>query len=401
MRLAQLVIIGAGAKKMNVLREGTPDEAGFLDSGIERLRERAEEFIHPERARSFVLLVARRGIVVLYDAWGPLTAAPDSPPMERDSIFRMASLTKPVTATAVMQLVDEGRVSLTRPFVEYMPEAGGGKHVDEVLVHHLLTHTSGFQWDDESAFFAECMAAMTEPPPPCPETSHEQIHAVTTAIRSHGVECVRPPGQEMAYSDLYNYGLLAEIVRRVSGQSFWDFTRERIFEPLGMVDSSMRWGERFTDRLVMPGVELDPGVDVPSGGAGLKSTVWDMATFGQMFLNGGSYRDERILSRRAIEEMTRNQIPGIGADFLGWHPEASWGYGWGIQGNERWRMFHGGLTPLGTFSHGGYGGKMLLVDPSNEVVAAYFSVCLDIDEETGEHHWEADRFQDLVFSALI
>lgn len=75
--------------------------------------------------------------------------------------------------------------------------------------------------------------------------------------------------------------------------------------------------------------------------------------------------------------------------------------GGGSRGNERWRMFHGGLTPLGTFSHGGYGGKMLLVDPSNEVVAAYFSVCLDIDEETGEHHWEADRFQDLVFSALI
>lgn len=382
---------------MTELREGNPDEAGFLEDRIELIRARAESWINPERTRTLVLLLARRGVVALHDAWGPLTAEPNSPPVQRDSVFSLASVSKPVTATAAMLLVEDGLLSLTRPLVEYISEISG-KHTEDILVHHLLTHTSGFHWEDENAFRDERIGALGDVPP-CPENQHEFIHLARHA--TYAADCVRPPGEEMAYSDYHNYGLLAEIVRRVSGKSFWDFTRERIFEPLGMTDSSYRLEDRFEGRLVKASLEPDPGIDIPAGASGLKSTAWDLAILGQTFLSGGTHGSMRLLSRAAVAEMTRNQIPGIGTDFFGtWHAEASWGLGWSVQGNVRWPMFHGALPPLGSFGHGGYGGKLLLIDPAHEIVAVYLSVCLDIDPETGEHHWEADLFQDMAFAAV-
>jgi len=379
---------------MTVLREGKAVEAGFIENRIDLINERAAGWIDPRQTRSLVLLLARKGVVVLHGAWGPLTADADSPPIQCSSVFPMASLAKPVTATAVMLLVEDGLLGLSRPLVEYIPEISG-RHTEDILVHHLLTHTSGLQ-DLDDASMQERLNGLTDLPP-CPEDQHEIIHRVLHA--AFELDCAKRPGEEMAYTNR-NYGLLAEIVRRISGQSFWDFARERIFKPLGMVDSSFRFEERYEGRFVRATLDPMPFVDVPSGQGGLKSTAWDLAIFGQTFLNGGIYGTTRLLSRASVREMTRNQIPGIGSDFNGWHPEASWGLGWRIQDNERWRYFDGALQPAGTIDHAGFGGRLLRVDPKNDIVAVYLAVCLDINIETKEHHTQWDLFQNLVYAAM-
>ena len=99
--------------------------------------------------------------------------------------------------------------------------------------------------------------------------------------------------------------------------------------------------------------------------------------------------------------MTRNQIPGIGTDFLGGHDEASWGLGWGIQGDDRWIWSESTLTPKGMFQHLGAGGHCIWVDPQNEIVGVYLSVCLDINVDIWEHHFNLDLFQNMVTALLL
>jgi len=133
----------------------------------------------------------------------------------------------------------------------------------------------------------------------------------------------------------------------------------------------------------------------------LSTTALDLARFGQMFLNKGTYGGERILSPASVHEMTRNQIPGVGVDFLGFHDEASWGLGWAVQHDERWLWVTSSLSPKGTFYHMGAGGHLIWVDPINEIVGVYLSVCLDINKENLEHHWNNDLFQNMVTAAAV
>lgn len=115
----------------------------------------------------------------------------------------------------------------------------------------------------------------------------------------------------------------------------------------------------------------------PSAAAGLMSSAYDMAIFCQMFLNGGVYGDERILSRATVAAMTRNQIPGTGTNFFGdVHPEANWGYGWNIYGGDNWKYFPGTLMSPEAFNHPGAGGVFMWEDPTYEIVGVYFALTL-------------------------
>jgi CubicO group peptidase (beta-lactamase class C family) len=136
----------------------------------------------------------------------------------------------------------------------------------------------------------------------------------------------------------------------------------------------------------------------PSGGA--FSTALDVARFGQCFLNGGSYGGVRLLSEAAVAAMTRDQIPGVPARFMGRHiPIASWGYGWGIESSAKWKYDHGSLWPPGTFYHGGAGGVMLWVDRAHELVGVYFEACLQTTEKR-EMLWNAELFHNAIAAAV-
>jgi CubicO group peptidase (beta-lactamase class C family) len=360
------------------LRLGTPEEAGMSAQRIRRVADLAKGWVDQGITPALVVLAAWRGVIVLHEAFGRLTPETDSPPVQRDTIYPLASITKPITATAAMILVEDGLLGLNRPVCEYLPEfAGEGKQA--VMVHHLLTHTSGLQQEQVDAH-AESKQGTIEIPVP-EETQYPAIHEAL--LLRYDAPLWKPPGTEMSYCN-YGYLLLGEIIRRVSGTSLDQFARERIFAPLGMKDTFYIVPDSVRHRIVRrpadaPAAEMLNSrelQDRPGPAGGVFSTAVDTAIFGQMFLNGGSYGDARILSPASVAAMTRNQIPGVGAQYgEEFFPEASWGYGWNIEGNKHY-VGRGTLQSSATFSHGGVGGVSLWIDPVYEIVGVCFSVSL-------------------------
>jgi CubicO group peptidase (beta-lactamase class C family) len=394
---------------MTELREGSAADAGMLPERIERVRALAKGWVEQGHTPSLVVLAARRGVIVLNEAFGKLRPEPVSPPLRADSIFAIGSISKTITATAAMVLVEDGVLGLNRPIRDYLPEVCG-KGSEEVLVHHLLSHTSGYN-DDlllplVSRKLQEGFGRSRGKP--------SKHHIVDTLLSvCYPAPLWKPAGTQMAYCTL-NYDLLGEVVERVSGRPLADFAQERIFGPLGMKDSYYVVPGSARPRILkypanspfagpagwFPGLNSREFEEMPWASGGAYSTAMDLAIFGQMFLNGGMYGGVRILSRPTVEAMTRNQIPGIGAQMgATWHGEASWGYGWQVECEEKWKYFNGSLLALGTFSHWGIGGSALWIDPADEIVGVYMEVTMRITELL-EHIWNCDLFQNVVSSAV-
>jgi len=385
----------------------------MLPERVAPVRDLCARWVKEGHTPTLGVCVARRGVIVLHEAFGVLGPGPDSPSLQHDALFAVASVTKPVTATLVMQLVEDGLLGLNRPAKDYLPEISG-EGTDDILVHHLLTHTSGycFLTDPPMLEHLRRKVAGGFEPPPCPDGSHPVVHKVLSlhwdAPRVVGA------GEGMVYST-HNYVLLGEIVRRVSGRKLEHLARERIFGPLGMRDSYYEVPESESGRVVQraPGIPFGPGSvppfenlgsrgwqDAPDGGGGLFSTPLDMTVFGQMTLDGGRYGDARILSPAAVATMTRNQIPGIHARLLSHEAaDASWGYGWAVTSPTKWKYFDGSLHPLGTLSHSGAGGAALWIDREHELVGAYFEVCTRLTEQY-EFLWNFDLFQNAITAAV-
>ena len=149
-----------------------------------------------------------------------------------------------------------------------------------------------------------------------------------------------------------------------------------------------------------PGLGTREHQELPLASGGVYSTAMDMAIFGQMFLNRGSYGEVSILSPAAVAEMTRNQIPGISAQFRGeFFPEASWGFGWGIHGNKR-ALQDGSLHSPQAFDHHGAGGVYFWVDPVYEIVGVYFSVTLELTDDLRPKECY-DLFTNAVTAAVV
>ena len=383
------------------LRAGKPEEVGMSAQRIRAVKDLARNWVDDGVTPALVVLAARRGVVVLHEAFGCLTPEPDAPSLERDTIFPLASMTKPITATAAMMLVEDGLLGLNRRVSDYIPEfCGEGK--DAVMVHHLFTHTSGLREEDVLAHEEKKRGAIEIRP--LDDTQHPAVNEML--LLRYNTPLWKPPGEEMSYCN-FNYQLLGEIVRRASGKSLVKFTHERIFGPLRMNDTHLTVPDSVRNRVVQrppdapsPHLGTPEDMDSPRGSTSAYSTAMDMAVLGQMFLNGGLYGAPRILSRASVTEMTRNQIPGIGAWFEDeYHLEASWGYGWAIQGEGKWAYHSSALSSHESYGHGGAGGVYLWVDPVYELVGAYFSV---IRETLGRFRWvwNHDLFANAVTAAI-
>lgn len=383
------------------LREGTAAEAGLSERQLDQVLDLAAEWVKDGIHSALVVLVARRGVIALHEAFGQLGPEADDPALPRDALFPLASLGKPITAAALMTLVEEGRVGLTRAVSDYLP-AFSGEGKDAVTVHHLLTHASGIRspWQGDE-FATEVMSRLQEPQRDA--TLHPIVDAILQLAYEQPLSSV--PGKEMYY-DSVNYELLGEIVRAVSGRSLRDAIHERIFGPLGMNDSQVTVPPELASRVVRATAEspqagiwalriLDAAV---GAGLGMHSTALDMATFGQAFLDHGRGRHGRILGPATVAEMVRNQIPGIAGALLDeYHDEASWGYGWGIACDEKWSYFP--THPTGTFQHGGASGVYLWCDPANALIGVFFATATK-DLKPGRLWWQADLFANAVSAAV-
>jgi CubicO group peptidase (beta-lactamase class C family) len=393
---------------MTELREGSAAEAGMVPERTERIRALARSWVEDGTTPSLVVVAARRGVIVLHEAFGRLRPDPDTTPLRVDSIFPVQSISKPVVATAAMLLVEDGVLGLNRPVRDYLPEISGAR-AEDVLVHHLLTHTSGY---DDEEIFSVLAQRMREgfDPGPCEATQHPALHRLLAVCYPHPVS--KPPGTEMIYSDV-NFELIAEIVRRLTGRSLDDFARERIFEPLGMNDSSYVVPESARPRIVkrpphapfvrgtvaLPGIDSRELEELPSGSSGVYSTAKDLTAFAQTFCNAGTYGRARILSRPTVAAMTRNQIPGISITFRESRYNASYGYGWFVDSATRWKYLNGSLSSNGSFGHLGSGGVGFWADPKNEIVAVYLSVLMR-QTEAMDPLYTYDLFQNSVTAAV-
>ncbi len=402
------------------LRHGTPEEAGMNAARVAHLKKLGgrwvEEGIHP----ALVLLVARKGIVFLHEAFGRLGPGPDSAPLRTDAIFPVMSATKPVTAASVLLLVEEGKVGLMRPVRDYFPEISGAG-TEEVLVHHLLSHLSGWRDIDVYAEVTRRLHAEGKPPPAPEPGQHRDLADFLFGARAAPLSC--RPGEAMQYCQL-NYELLGDLVRRASGKTIDAFARERIFEPLGMRDSSYVLPVAHRERKVrrgegMPGPEFrgrfDPGVDSerfegqPWGARGMHTSAYDLAVFAQMLLDYGTGKGRRVLSRAAVEAMRRNQVPEgapvrwevPGPDGMPIVHKFAGGYTYGLYPFLHTVSPHlnGGLASASAFGHAGALGIYWWVDPERDVVGVYCSVAARLLDDSGSDA-RADLFVDAVTAAI-
>jgi CubicO group peptidase (beta-lactamase class C family) len=391
------------------LRHGTPQEAGMLPERIERARQLCARWVEEDHTPSLCACVARRGVIVLDEAWGVLGPEPDAGPLTTDAIFPIASLTKPITTTLVMQLVEAGVLGLNRPAIDYLPELKG-EGVGDILVHHLLTHTAGY------GFFLQHHVDKKRNDrsfelPPCPPWRHPNVHEMLSMLWDAPLDTA--PGQVMNYAN-HHYALLGDIITRLTEQPLEDLAQERVFAPLGMSSSSYVVPQSFADRVVrrpkdfplaqpidlFPGFETQRMRDTPNAGGGVYSTARDITVFGQMILNRGRYGDSRILSPASVAAMTRDQVPGTKALLLNVVAErASWGYGFAVESPSKWRYFHGSLAPLGTLRHPGAGGVGFWIDRANDVVGVYFEVTKRVTERY-EQIWNFDLFENAITAAV-
>lgn len=392
---------------MPELRYGSPSEAGMLPERIDRVRDLAAGWIKEGYTPALSVLVARRGVIVLHEGFGVLGPQEGAPPLPRDAVFPVMSVTKSLTGTLLMCLVEDGLIGVNRPAAEYLPEFTG-KWKDQVLVHHLLTHT----WGEDIEGIIEVMARRVAEGAALPGQQAPGIEQVLQAC--YEAPLARPPGELMRYG-AFGYMLLGEIVRRVSGRPFEDFAQERILGPLGMTDSWLVVPEHVSPRVVRRPAEaplagrsiIGAGLNsretelAPTAAGGLYSTALDLAVYAQTFLDGGRYGDTRILSRPSVEAMTRNQIPGVpfefGLDSTARGP-ASMGYGWFVNSHVKWRPM-GSLQSLGSINHMGLGASIVWADPAREIVGVYLEVLLNMTEDL-ESLWNFDLFQNAVTAAV-
>ena len=407
-----------------ILREGTPEEAGMDPVRVARLRDLLAGWVACGDTPSAAACVARRGVIVLHEAYGVLHHGDTTPTLRRDSIFPIASCTKPLTAAAIMCLVDDGLIGLNRPFVDYVPELDRPEveGLTSATVADLLCHTSGIDDPTATHFILNTRGWETEVPLP-PPGRHPTVNKIIHLMA--GMPLWRPPGTAMLYS-AFGYYLLGDIVRQVSGQSLWRFAQARLFEPLGMYDSTYVLPPEARHRRVLraPGVPgtaaLPPwwlGIDsaetdaLDSGSSGVSSTARDLTVFAQMLLNSGTYGDRRILSRASVIAMTRPQIDTNIAQLMSSvdpvtgerkdYKTNRGGYGFGfavLAEGDRYRI-NGSLASVSAFGHGGLGGTHFWADPDQDLAGAYFSVSPRWDRNL--YLTNIDLFMNAVHAAII
>jgi serine-type D-Ala-D-Ala carboxypeptidase len=392
--------MGIKGEDTMILREGTPQEAGMLPGKVKYYEELVSSWVRKGVSQAYTLVVARKGIIVSHKAYGTTMPEKSSPPARTDMLFPMASISKPITTTAAMILVERGLLSLSFPVSYYIPEFTG-KDKEKVLVRHLMTHTSGLR-DEDIRAHSESRKSSLEIPPPH-EDQHPEIHQ--KLFLGYDASLWKTPGTEMSYCN-YGFELLGEIVRRISGTSLDAFARKEIFEPLGMCDTNYIVPESMIDRVIVRSENAPGGkwfsspeaLERPSAAGGAYSTVLDMAKFGQMYLNKGEYGNARILSRATVREMTRNQIPGVSSTYGDeFFVEASYGYCWSVNGNknDNYDLF----SPQ-AYNHGGAGGVTISIDPAYDLVVVLFSIEESVNDGKGLWYPERVLFNNAVVAAV-
>lgn len=344
--------ISAARGAPSKLPSTAPEDVGIDPRPLVEIDQVVREGIEAGQMPGCVVVIGRRGKVIFSKAYGQRQVEPEPVDMSVDTVFDMASLTKPVaTATSVMILLQEGKLRLDDPVAKHVPEFGNnGK--EKITVFELLTHQGGLIPDNALADYADG-----------PEKSWERIFALSLRSR---------PGLRFIYTDV-GYLMLAEIIQRVSGKNVNEFSHDHIFQPLGMTETGYLPDERLRRRAAptekrddewMRGEVHDPRAYLlggVAGHAGLFSTAADLAVYAQMMLQGGEYQGVRILEPATVDAMTTPHPVSSGRRGLGW--DVRTGYS-----SNRGRSFSDQA-----FGHGGFTGTAMWIDPRLELFVIFLS----------------------------
>jgi len=393
-----------------------PETVGLSSERLERIASTVQRSIDDKRIAGAVTLVARRGHVAWFKAQG-MADREASKPMRLDTMFRICSMTKPITSLAVMMLYEEGRFLLDDPVSKYLPEfknpkvlvkpASGAPYTipatREITIRDLLRHTSGitYQWNEDlGPMYKDAKVASGLLP------YDGTIEESTKHLA--GLPLLFNPGEKFEYS--LGVDVLGRLVEVVSGKPLDEFFRTRIFEPLGMKDTYFYPPDGKLDRLAtaytyyyekglnrFPDTPITEGAfaysaDYPahgprklfSGGAGLVSTAVDYARFCQMMLDGGKVGNTRLLSRKSVELMTQDQLGKISSD-------QGFGLGFGVNGAKA------PLSELGSpgeYYWGGFFYTQFSIDPKEQMTVIFMGQLhpdgdLTLDRQVNELAYQA------------
>ena len=386
-----------------------PEETGYDSSRITVLNDKLQDMTERKLIHGASYCISHKGKVIAHGGIGSGNAATENVPMKPDTVFRIASITKVFTATAIMQLVEDGKIRLDTPVGEILPPFTNGPF-KEITIMHLLTHTSGL-YPDENCF-----------PERYPKEPWELINSAYDYYKKSGKEgefdwistgissgLRVPVGTQWQYCT-FGFVLLGEIISRVSGKFVHDYIEENVLRPLQMKDSGFSHAPHMAKRAFIWDkedekcmAELAAGTwkaeesiwdKIPSTGGGMKSTVYDLVRFGNAFVYNGRLEGSRILGRKAVEKMGTIQLHNI--------PDYCWG------AKEENRLYGVGFDMRqgpaytyseGTIMHEGAGACSLDIDPKEELVAAWF-----VPFRIVEWGWSAEplyNVQNIIWSGLI
>ena len=377
------------------LPAGKPEAVGLSSERLERIGTAVQHEIDDKRIAGAVTMVVRHGRVAWFKSQGMMDREAGKA-MQPDAMFRICSMTKPITSVAVMMLYEEGRVLLDDPVSKYLPEFKNPKVLvkpakgepysipatKEITIRDLLRHTSGitYQWNEDLGPMYESGGVAS---------GLLQYDGTIGDSVKHlaGLPLLFNPGDKFEYS--LGVDVLGRLVEVISGKPLDEFFRTRIFEPLGMKDTYFFPPDNKLDRLAtaytyypdkglnrFPDTPIKEGsfvysADYPSrgpkklfsGGAGLVSTAMDYARFCQMMLDGGKVGNTRLLGRKSVELMTHDQLGKIG-------PDQGFGLGFGVDGVKEPLSE---LGSVGEFNWGGFFYTGFNIDPKEQMIVIFMA----------------------------
>lgn len=388
---------GKNSKRAEAKADALPPD--FDPERLARLNERMKSFVDRGHTAGMVTLLAHQGKIVQQSALG-FQNLESRKPMTENTIFQIASMTKPITCVGIMILAEDGLLSITDPVEKYLPgfaklqireKAEGDveeirKPKRKVTLRDLMTHTSGMSsgYPEE---FKDLFAKRDR-------TLADAVEAFPTRFLDF------EPGTRWSYSNM-GIATLGRIIEIVSGKSYEEFLTERIFQPLGMNDSHFFVPEAKRDRIAtvyklengkLTKADVDlfrQGAKYPAPEAGLYSTAPDLFRFYQMMLNGGTLDGKRILSKFSVELMSANHTGNLAAGFV---PGMGYGLGWSVVRSAD-GMFR--LNSIGSFGHGGLWKTYGWVDPKKELVGVILMQRLSDDGDL------ADEFNAFMTMAAV
>ena len=364
----------------------TPETVGLSSTRLARLSPVMKGYLNQGTFAGMVTLIARKGQVAHLEAFG-WQDIENKRPMTTETIFRIYSMTKPVTSTAVMMLCEEGKLRLADPLSRYLPEFKAPRVIvarpdgsydlvparREITIHDLLTHTGGLSYGSDEHSALDKLYRETVPGL---DKEFKTLEKWMQGFAAARLPLAFQPGTDFRYG--FSIDVLGYIIQLASGQAFDEFLQERIFTPLGMSDTAFWVPSEKMPRLAavyQPDNDgrlkaFEPfGFDditqparKPFGGGGLVSTVGDYFHFGQMLLNGGELGGARLLGRKTVEWMLQNHLPE------GVHPMGELANGFGLGGSV---LLHPGLSHRpgspGKFGWGGAANTEWWIDPAEQL----------------------------------